>query len=321
MRLAPPGHAKLSQTDSLNLTFGGGEANVAISLAYFGLQAQHVTCFPQNTLGKSATQFLRRHWVNTAKVKYSGNEIGIYFLEQGAVHRSSHVIYDRSYSAFAQADPTIYDWNEILKDADWFHWTGITPALSERSAQATLDALGVAKDLGIMVSADLALRKNLWKFSEDPIGSLQQLIEKTDVIIGGNRELAAIGEGEVDEPYRDLASKVIDQFPNVKVIADKDRISKNASVNIIRGKLWNGHEEIITEPLEVTHIIDRVGTGDAFAAGLIYGLLEKATQQEALNFATAACALKHTIEGDANMVSVEEVDRLAGGDTSGRIIR
>jgi len=321
MRLAPPGHAKLSQSDLLKFTFGGGEANVAISLAYFGMPAQHITCFPDNTLGRTATQFLRRHWVNTAEVRYAGDEIGIYFLEQGAVHRSSHVIYDRANSSFAKADPAIYDWETILKEAEWFHWTGITPALTEQAAQATLDAVKMAKQLGVTVSADLALRKNLWKFASDPVQLLGELIEHTDIVIGGKRELAAITGHEGEASFEELARKTIERFPNVQVVADKDRISKNASVNVIKGKLFNGQEMIVSEPLEVTHIIDRVGTGDAYAAGLIYGLIHKKSQQEAVDFATAACALKHTIEGDANMVGVEEVNRLASGDTSGRIIR
>lgn len=321
LRLAPTGHSKFSQTDHLQFTFGGGEANVAIALAYMGVKAQHVTCFPDNILGKTATQFLRRHWVNTSHVYYHGQEMGIYFLEQGAVHRSSAIVYDRSHSSFATTKSSIYQWKKILQTASWFHWTGITPALSQHTYDATIEAVKSARELDITISADLALRKNLWQYTKDPEGSLQRLVQFCDVIIAGSRELNMLLNTEDNRPFMDQAKAVMQKFPAIKLIADKERISKNASVNTIKGKLWNGKEEIYTEPLEVTHIIDRVGTGDAYAAGLIYGLLQEHNHLEALNFAVASCALKHTIEGDANMVTADEVYRLAGGDTSGRIIR
>jgi len=320
MRLATPRNSRFPQTDLLQLTFGGGEANVAISLAYLGIEASHVTCFPDNLIGKAATQYLRRHWVNTSQIRYGGEEMGIYFLEQGAVHRSSTIVYDRSHSAFALADASIYDWEHILKGKDWFHWTGITPALSRMVAKSCLEAVKAANKFGITVSADLALRKGLWKNSEEASVILRELVNYSNVIIAGTRELDLLlddTKGSLDEKVQ----KVQKLYPSVTVIADKDRKSRNASINTIKGMLWNGKRKITAKGLEVTHVVDRVGTGDAFAAGLIFGLLTMEKQEEALDFATAACALKHTIEGDANVVFEEEVMRLASGDTSGRIIR
>ncbi|UXP31769.1 sugar kinase [Reichenbachiella agarivorans] len=321
MRLTPPGYAKISQTETLELTFGGGEANVAISLAYFDLKAFHVTQFPDNTVGKAATQFLRRHWVATPYVTYGPMDLGIYFHERGAVHRSSTVLYDRANSSFANLDPSVYNWEEIFEDADWFHWTGITPAISENTLAATKQALLAAKKMGVKVSCDLTYRDSLWKYGKTPQEALPELIELTDVLMTGTREMILFSDGTEEMEQEDLMKNFQKTFPNLEIIADKKRDSINASLNALSGMMWDGQQIYQTKELSVTHIVDRVGTGDAFCAGLIYGLLTKEGNQHALDFAIAACALKHTIEGDANMVSVADVEKLVSGDSSGRIIR
>ncbi len=326
MRLAPPGHAKFSQASNLELTFGGGEANVAISLAYFGDQATHVTRFPNNSIGKAATQFLRYHWVDTDEVIYGEEEIGLYFLERGAVHRSSKVVYNRFNSAFATMQPEMLDWDQIFMDADWFHWTGITPGISQNVADTCLEAIKAAKRNGVMVSSDMTYRKNLWQYGKKPGEVMGEMIANCDIVITGANDISEIFGFPVqgkprDEEFAFQAQKLMERYPDIKKVADKERNSLNASHNTLKGRMWDGEQLLLTEMLDVTHIIDRVGTGDAYAAGLIYGLLHHENDQHALEFAIAACALKHTIEGDANMVSVADVEGLVGGNTSGAIIR
>lgn len=323
MRLSPPGHFKFSQTDELKLTFGGGEANVAISLAYFGLDAVHVTRFPDNFIGKAATQFLRHHWLDTSNIVYGGDRIGQYFLENGAVHRSSEIVYDRDNSGFATLDPSEFDWKNILKGADWFHWTGITPAISLGTAQACMDAIKAANELGVTVSGDVFSRRNLWNYGKERSEILSSLVSGTDVVIASPFDVSEVLGISLapDLGLQWSTEKLKKVFPRVKKVFDKDREAISGSHNRILGKMWDGKEEIRTPNYDITHIVDRVGTGDAFAAGLIYGLLHYSSDEAALNFATAACALKHTIEGDANIVSVVDVENLVGGDTSGRIKR
>lgn len=321
----PPGYALFSQTDSLELTFGGGEANTAISLAYFGLKASHVTRFPDNAIGKAGAQFLRRHWLDTEDIVYGGQEMGIYFLEMGAVHRSSNIVYDRSHSAFAKVEPGMFNWEKILEGADWFHFTGITPALSQGAANACLEAAKAAKKSGITVSMDLGYRSNLWTYGKTPQQILPGLVAECDVIIASKSDILDVfkgdGRGNSEYNFSTACNMLMEKFPHVKKVAHKKRKSVNASYNKISGKMWNGSKMLKTKKLEITFIVDRVGTGDAFAAGLIYGLMHFNDDLEALNFATAACALKHTVVGDANMVAVEDVKQLAEGDTSGKINR
>jgi len=321
MRLSPPGYEKFSQASSFELVYGGGEANVAISCAYLGMKAAHVTRFPDNALGKAATQFLRKHWLSTEHVIYGDDMMGKYFLEKGAVHRPSEVIYEREGSSFSLIEPSMVNWEDVLKDADWFHWTGITPAISEGAARCCLDAIKTANKLGIMVSGDINSRSNMWKYGKTMQEVIPDLVQNCDVVITSSRGIREMfGLGQLDDNFQVLAKQLMELFPSIKKVVKKTRRTISASHNQIQGKLWNGKEYIKTDMLNITHIIDRVGTGDAFAAGLVYGLLHYEDVQ-ALDFATAACALKHTVPGDVNMVSLENVQSLMEGDTSGAIIR
>jgi len=321
MRLSPPGYEKFSQASSFELVYGGGEANVAISCAYLGMKAAHLTRFPDNALGKAATQFLRKHWLSTEHVIYGDNMMGKYFLEKGAVHRPSEVIYEREGSSFSLIKPSMVDWEVVLKDADWFHWTGITPAISEGAAMCCLDAIKTANKLGITVSGDINSRSNMWKYGKTMQEAMPELVQNCDIVLTSSRGIHEMfGIGQLEGKFRSSAKGLMDTFPRIKKVVGKTRTSISASHNQIQGKMWNGHEYIKTKRLNITHVIDRVGTGDAFAAGLIYGLLHYDDRQ-ALNFASAACALKHTVPGDVNMVSLENVRSLMEGDTSGAIRR
>lgn len=325
MRLSPPGHATLSQATSLDMTFGGGEANVAISLGYLGISASHVTRFPDNLLGRAATQFLRHHWVDTSHVIYGDHVMGTYFFENGAVHRPSQVVYQRTGSAFSKIEPEMVKWKEVLEGADWFHWTGITPAVSEGAANCCKQAILTANELGVTVSGDIHSRSNLWNYGKNQIDVMPSLIEGTDIVIASRFDISnAINipdKGSEEDDFKDAATQLMTAFPRIKKVVDKKRVSLSASHNRIRGKMWNGNDLIESPEFDIAPIIDRVGTGDAFAAGLIYGILNFQDDEESLKFATAACSLKHTIEGDANVVSLENVLNLMKGNTSGNIHR
>ena len=321
MRLSPPGYEKFSQASSLELVYGGGEANVAISCAYLGMKAAHVTRFPDNALGKAATQFLRQHWLSTEHVVYGDQMMGKYFLEKGAVHRPSEVIYEREGSAFSLIEPQMVNWEDVLKDANWFHWTGITPAISQGAAQCCLEAIKTANKLGITVSGDINSRDNMWKYGKTMQEIIPELVEHSDVVITSSRGIREMFDiGKIDDSFKSLANQLIEVFPNIKKVVKKTRRTLSASHHQIQGKIYNGKDYIKSDMLNITHIIDRVGTGDAFAAGLIYGLLHY-NDDEAIEFASAACALKHTIPGDVNMVSLENVESLMQGNTSGAIKR
>ncbi|MDC0177729.1 sugar kinase [Polaribacter sp.] len=321
MRLSPPGYEKFSQASSFELVYGGGEANVGISCAYLGMKAAHVTRFPDNALGKAATQFLRKHWLSTEHVIYGDNMMGKYFLEKGAVHRSSEVIYEREGSAFSLIEPSMIDWEDVLKDADWFHWTGITPAISKGAANCCLHAIKTANKLGVTVSGDINSRDNMWKYGATMQDVIPELVKHSNVVItssSGIREMFALGRPK--DKFQDLAKQLIDLFPNIKKVVKKTRRIMSASHHQIQGKIWNGEAFINSDMLNITHIIDRVGTGDAFAAGLIYGLLHF-NDKQAIEFASAACALKHTVPGDVNTVSLENVESLLKNETAGAIKR
>jgi 2-dehydro-3-deoxygluconokinase len=333
MRLAPPDHLRFAQARSFDVIYGGGEANVAVSLAQFGLEVDYVTRLPENDLGDACLMFLRQYGVGTSKIVRGGERLGIYFLETGAVQRPSKVIYDRAHSAIATIQPGTIDWPAVFADADWFHWTGITPAISESLAGVCLEGARTAHEMGLIVSCDLNYRSKLWKWGRQPGDVMPDLVQYCDVAIGNEEDAAKVfgihapdtdvTSGQVDAAkYRSVCEALVERFPNLNTVAITLRGSLSASHNTWSGILWQGGA-IYTAPIyDITHIVDRVGGGDSFMAGLIYGLGAYAGDpQSALNFAVAASCLKHGIVGDFNMATVAEVEKLMGGDVSGRVSR
>jgi len=333
MRLSPPGFLRFAQARSFDVIYGGGEANVAVSLANYGIPVDYVTRLPKNDLGVACMRFLREHGVGVDKIVWGGDRLGIYFLEIGAVARSSKVIYDRANSALATIQPGMIDWRSVFADAHWFHWTGITPAISKGAADVCLEAVETAKEMGLTVSCDLNYRSKLWKWGKRPGEVMPDLVRHCDIAIGNEEDAAQVFG--IHAPDTDVTSGVIDaakyryvceelncRFPNLKTIAITLRGSISASHNTWSGVLWDEGTLYLAPTYDITHIVDRVGGGDSFMGGLIYGLLTYGDdRQSALNFAVAASCLKHTIFGDFNLVTVAEVEKLMGGDVSGRVSR
>ncbi len=326
MRLSPPGFARFSQAHSFDITYAGGEANVSIATAQWGIDAVHVTRFPDSDLGRAAVMYLRKYGLNTSQIQFGGDRLGVYYVENGATARASQVIYDRLNDSFCTLSPSDFDWPKILEGADWFHFTGITPALSESAAQACLEAVKTARQLGVKISADVNYRKGLWQWGKTPQEIMPELVSYCDLIVCGNsnaEDLFGIFpvEGEKNKWVSSM-KQVMERYPSLKLIVDTKRDSISASHNRLKGKTWDGQKYYKTVEHDIHHIIDRIGSGDAFIAGFLYGYdYFKQDIQRTLDFATAAAALKHTVEGDFNLVSVEEVERLASGDTSGKLSR
>ncbi len=323
MRIAPLGNKKLKQTNQLEYYFGGTEANVAISLAQLGNQTQHVGVVSDDFIGDASKSFLQKFGVDTSAIYNSQDPLGIYFLEVGAVMRSSVISYNRAHSAFSNIDPKKIDWEKILENCNWFHWTGITPALSIKAYQALKDGLTVANQKGIPISADPAYRSDLWNYGGNAKEILNELVELSTIFIGGPNEINELLDTKFsykNEDFIEGCKLLIDKHPNIHKVFDKTRSSINANWHKIQARMWNGETFGETNELEITHVIDRIGTGDAYAAGLIHGLLHF-DDQKALEFANAACGLKHTIEGDANLVTEEEVLNIIQGNITGRIVR
>jgi len=333
LRLSPPGFKRFSQTYQLDVVYGGGESNVAVSLANFGLDSSFVSRIPENDIGECAVMELRKRNVNTNFILREGERLGIYFLETGAVSRGSKVIYDRANSGMATIGAGMIDWKTVFKDADWFHWTGITPALSQGAADACLEAIKVANEMGVTVSTDLNYRKKLWKYGKEPSDIMPDLVAGCDVILGNEEDaekhfglhpegVDVTHGGSVDgKAYLSVLKQLQAMFPRAKKFITTLRGSISASHNSWTGVLYDGENLYEAPSYEITHIVDRVGGGDSFMAGLIYGLLTFEDDQQALDFAVAASCLKHTIKGDANLVSVGEIEKLMGGDGSGRVSR
>ncbi len=333
LRLAPPGFQRFGQARSFEVIYGGGEANVAVSLAHFGLRVDYVTRLPANDLGDACVQFLRQYGVGVDKIIHGGDRLGIYFMEMGAMQRPSKVIYDRAGSAIATIERGMIDWHHVLAEADWFHWTGITPAISAGTAEVCLEAAQVAKEMGLIVSCDLNYRKNLWRWGKKASEVMPELVRYCDVAIGNEEDAdqvfgirahaADVVAGKVEaEQYHTVCQELAQRFPNLKTIAITLRGSISASHNTWSGVLWDQGMFYLGPKFDLTHIVDRVGGGDAFAAGLIYGLRTYGVdRQKALDFAMAASCLKHSIMGDFNLVSVNEVEKLMAGDASGRVSR
>ena len=336
LRLKPSGFERFFQSPHLEATFGGGEANVAMSLAIFGLDVAFVTALPQNAIADACIRYLRGYSVDTSFIRRDGERMGIYFLEAGANQRPSKVVYDRSHSAIAAATAADFDWDAIFESANWFHITGITPALSESAAALSLAAAKEAKTRGLTVSCDYNFRKNLWKYGKSAPEVMTELVKHVDVGIANEEDCqrslgvslsegdweTAVGSGELDTArYEMLAKKMFATFPNLRYQAITLRESFSASHNGWSACLYNGCDFFVSRKYDITDIVDRVGGGDSFAAGLIYGLHTGLADEEALNFAVAASCLKHSIGGDVNLVTLDEVKVLAGGDASGRVQR
>lgn len=335
LRLATPGNLRFTQASEYTATFGGGEANVAVSLANYGMPADFVTRLPENDIARACVMDLRKYGVDTSNIIYGGDRLGIYFLETGAVARASKVIYDRANSAIAGITPGMIDWEKVFEGAQWFHWTGITPALSQGAADACLEAIRVANKMGITVSCDLNYRKNLWKYGKKASEVMPALVEGCDIILGNEEDAEKVfgikpegfdvtaTAGEVNAiEFESVCTQLMKRFPRAKKVIITLRGSINANHNTWGGVLYNGKELFSSRRYDITHIVDRVGGGDSFMGGLIYGLLTYTDDdQKALEFAVAASCLKHTIYGDFNQVSVEEVEKLMAGDASGRVAR
>jgi 2-dehydro-3-deoxygluconokinase len=319
LRFSTQAFSRFTQATAFDVTYAGAEANVAVSVAHFGISAVHVTRFPHNDLGEAATQQLRRYGVDTSFILYGEERMGLYFLENGAMQRASRILYDRFDSAFAHIKPGSIDWDSVLKDASWFHWTGITPAISQGAADVCLEALVAARKRGITVSGDINYRRNLWQYGKTALEVMPSLIEHCDVVIAGITDMQNCADISGSN-FEKACVNFRNRFANVTKIATTHRESVSSSHNVISASLWNG-ELSKSREYDLTHIVDRVGSGDAFMAGLIYARLKGKDDQQALEFATAACALKHSIEGDVNLVSVEEVDTLVKGENVGKLLR
>ncbi|MCL1821845.1 MAG: sugar kinase [Prolixibacteraceae bacterium] len=333
LRLATPAHLRFGQSENFIATFGGGEANVAVSLANYNIPVEFVTRLPQNDLGRACAMELRKFGVNTEHIVYGGKRIGIYFLETGAVNRSSKVVYDREGSSVSEIAPGMIDWDNVFDGANWFHWTGITPAISQSAADVCLEAIRKAKEKNITVSCDLNYRKNLWNYGLKASEVMPALVALTDIVLGNEEDAAMVLDihpqgvdvtsGHVDaQAYESVSQQIMSRFPECKKVITTLRGSVNANHNSWSGVLWDGKKLFSAPTYQITHIVDRVGGGDSFMGGLIYGLLTwPGDDQKALNFAVAASCLKHTIYGDFNRVTVAEVENLMKGDGSGRVSR
>lgn len=336
LRLKSPGHERLLQSPLLEATFGGGEANVAVSLAQLGLPSALITILPANPIGDACISFLRGKGVDTSMILRTGSRMGLYYLETGADQRPSKVIYDRSPSAIMEAAPNSIDWEKTLEGASWFHVTGITPALSISTAEMALAAMKTARRKGLIVSCDYNFRKNLWKYGKKAAEVMPELVSLADVGIANEEDcqlalgialdagndLHDVESGQIDAAkYRLLCEKALSAYPNLRYQAITLRESRGANCNGWSACLHNRQDFLVSTHYEVSDIVDRVGTGDAFAAGLIYGLQGGMADCEALEFAVAASCLKHTIPGDMNFSSLDEVRQLMLGGVSGRIQR
>lgn len=332
LRLSTPQHLRFGQATQFDVNYGGGEANVAVSLANYGVDSCFVTRLPNNDIGDAAIASLRQHNVDTTKIVRGGERIGIYYLETGAVNRASKVIYDRANSSIATINNGDINWEQVFEGATWFHWTGITPAISQQAADQCLEALKVARRMGITISCDLNYRKNLWKYGKKASDVMPQLVEYCDVVLGNEEDAEKVfgvyadntdvASGKVEaQAYQSVCRKLMERFPQAKKVIITLRGSINADHNTWSGVLYNGKTLFEAPTYDITHIVDRVGGGDSFMGGLIYGMLQYNDDQKSLNFATAASCLKHTIQGDYNLVTVAEVESLMAGNASGRVNR
>lgn len=335
LRLAPHGFLRFSQSTSFDVIYGGGESNVAVSLANYGIPVNFVTRLPKNDIGECAMMEMRKRGVGVDKIVWGGDRLGIYFLETGAVSRGSKVVYDRAHSAMSEIQPGMVNWEEVFAGAEWFHWTGITPAISQSAADVCLEAVKAASKLGLTISTDLNYRQKLWKYGGDRENIMTELTSYCDIILGNEEDaekhfnikpegldITTQGHDVKAEAFLSVCQQMMKKFPRAKKVITTLRGSISASHNTWAGVLYDGKQMLQTRQYQITDIVDRVGGGDSFMGGLIYGLLTyPEDDQNALDFAVAASCLKHTIKGDANLVTVDEVIKLMGGDASGRVAR
>ena len=334
VRLGAPNYLKLVQSNSLDVSFAGAEANVAVSLAHYGIDTDYITCLPDNPIAEHCIMDLRGHRVGVDNIQRSGSRMGVLYLETGSNMRPSKVFYDRAGSAIAMVEPGSIDWHEILKDATWFHWTGITPALSQNAADECLRAIMAASELGITVSCDINYRGNLWNYGKSASDVMPQLVAGCDLIMGNEEDCEKVfsikpldfdaekTDGNVDQDsFASVCKQMMARFPRCKTMAVTLRGAINANHNTWCGILYDGAKMYHSAKYDITDIVDRVGGGDSFMGGLIYGLLTYTDKQKALEFATAASAYKHTLKGDYNWAAIEDVEALMNGNVSGRVKR
>jgi 2-dehydro-3-deoxygluconokinase len=329
LRLSTERFLRFSQSKAFNAMYGGGEFNVAVSLANLGIPSEFVTRLPDNEIGECALIEMRKRNVGTQHISFGKDRLGIYFLETGAGTRASNVVYDRTHSAMANLKKGTFNWKEILKDATWFHWSGITPAISQGAADECLEAIKAAHELGITISSDLNYRSKLWKYGKEPKDIMPELLKYSNIILGDiDTAYFMLGNNKINPNYQDVKSlpslydRIFEWCPNLQTIATTLRYSVSASHQRIGGVLYDKKHIYDADIKEVTPVVDRVGSGDAFMGGLIYGLLEYENDtQKAINIAVASCCLKHTIYGDYNLVSTEDINTFLAGNNNGKVSR
>lgn len=323
MRISPWGNKKFIQSNVVEFFFGGTELNVGISIANFGGKVKHISAVSDDFIGETAISYISKFRVDTSSIVRSKRPLGVYFLEVGAVMRPSTISYNRSHSSFSEIKPAMVNWEDALVEGNWLHWTGITPAISQGAFDILKEGLTLAREKGMTVSADPTYRRGLWKYGKDPKEALIELLHLSTVFIGGINEINEVlgtNYSYSNDDFIAASKELMEAFPSIEKVFDKIRTSLNSSWHKIRARMWNGEAFKETEDLDITHIVDRIGTGDAFAAGLIYGL-QRFDDCKAMEFASAACALKHTYEGDVNLATVDEVTAILEGNTSGRLNR
>lgn len=333
LRLTTPRNERFLQTPEFRTTFGGSESNVAVLLANLNVSVSYVTRLPENDIAKACSRELQGFGVETKNILFGGDRMGVYFLEIGAVNRASKVVYDRAHSAISEIKPGIVDWENIFNGVEWYHWSGITPAISQNAADVCAEAISCAKSRGITVSVDLNFRNNLWNYGKEAYEVIPELVKECDIIIGNEEDAerslkissknSSIKEGVVNrESFNMVSQKIIEEFPNCKKVITSVRKSFNANHNNWSGTLYNGKDFLVSPSYEITHIVDRLGGGDSFAAGIIYGLLNSEwDDQKVLDFGVAASALNHTIYGDYSRITLEEIENLMERNISGQVIR
>jgi 2-dehydro-3-deoxygluconokinase len=325
MRLSPPGKQKLRQAISLDILFSGSEANVTAALSQWGMQGVHVTRFPDNELGQSAISWLRHRGMDISYIQQSGERLGLYFVEQGAMSRPTTITYDRLPSAFSTITKGMFNWNEILEHTEWFHWSGITPALSGGAADVLMEALTECADRGIMVSGDINFRSGLWRYGKTPEEIMAPMLALTQVVVASENDTRNIfgiaAEKGSENEFVSICSQMKKRFPAIRYVITSPREQLSATHNRLTGWLWNGNDFMQTRNYNMEQIVERIGSGDTFMAGFIFASLKGWSDQQKIDFATAAAVLKHSFEGDIMLGTVEQVMQVMEGDTGGRIIR